>query len=582
MVRPFFYIVATLVALLMTPAWAELSVSLDRNPVRVNETFTLEVKTDDSDADEPDIVWPDGIQQLRRNSINSRSIVNGKVSAERSWRYSLVARQTGDYTIPAIQVGTDHSAPLTVSVLAADSKAMSGNQPVLLKASVDQRSVYSQQQLILTVQLLRNVPMRFAQLSEPNLPTALVQKLGDDSEYETAINGVGYLVIERRYAIFPQQAGELVIDPIRFQGDINQDRQLSLFGSFSETQPISLETQPITITVKPPTQADNWLPAQQLDLADAISSEPYRVGEPLTWTITVVADGVLPAQLPALQPDAGSDWKIYPDQAQDKSQWIASGVRTTRTQKFALVPLRAGRVTLPVLQIDWWRLSDHSAQRASLTPLQIDVAAAAGNLNAAAAAPAKAAPATSSGRTNRTGEAVDNTAPASVPASDETFRADVTSIGATSIGATPWQWPALTALFAVLWLTTLGLWWRARRTSTRLKSAETVAGSPHNARTSSEATLRAVRDACQRHDAKAARQRLLQWAGADSLDTLATIQEPAVASVLCGLQQALYGPPPQRWLGDQLAAALPRLRPLKPASTNDNNASALPPLYPAH
>ncbi|HEX4911297.1 MAG TPA: BatD family protein, partial [Permianibacter sp.] len=237
MVRPFLRTLTALLALLATTAHAELSVSLDRNPVRVNETFTLEVKTDDSDADEPDIDWPAGIQQLRRNSINSRSIVNGKVSAERSWRYSLVARQTGEFTIQAIQVGADRSEPLSVSVLAADSKTVSSNQPVLLKASVDQRQVYTQQQLILTVQLLRNVPMRFAQLSEPNLPTALVQKLGDDSEYETAINGVGYLVIERRYAIFPQQAGELVIDPIRFQGDISQDRQLSLFGSFNETQP---------------------------------------------------------------------------------------------------------------------------------------------------------------------------------------------------------------------------------------------------------------------------------------------------------------------------------------------------------
>ncbi|MFN4289660.1 MAG: BatD family protein [Permianibacter sp.] len=572
MVRPFFYIIAALAALLMTPAWAELSVSLDRNPVRVNETFTLEVKTDDSDADEPDIVWPDGIQQLRRNSINSRSIVNGKVSAERSWRYSLVARQTGDYTIPAIQVGKDRSAPLTVSVLAADSKAVTSNQPVLLKASVDQRSVYAQQQLILTVQLLRNVPMRFAQLSEPNLPTALVQKLGDDSEYETAINGVGYLVIERRYAIFPQQAGELVIDPIRFQGDINQDRQLSLFGSFSETQPVSLETQPITITVKAPARADNWLPAQQLDLADAISSEPYRVGEPLTWTITVVADGVLPAQLPALQPDAGSDWKIYPDQAQDKSQWIASGVRTTRTQKFALVPLRAGRVQLPALQLEWWRLSDQTSQRASLPLLEIDVAAAAGNAIAPASAPRQTAPTTPAISANQS---------LAQPPTAETALAHSPNAATISAGYASY-WPALTALFALLWLTTLGLWWRARRAGTRLNTAETAAGSQHNTATSSEATLRAVRDACQRHDAKAARQRMLQWAGADSLDTLAAIQEPAVANVLRDLQQALYGPPPQRWRGDELAAVLPRLRPLQPASSTGNKASALPPLYPAH
>ena len=570
MVRPLLRTLTALLALLATTAQAELSVSLDRNPVRVNETFTLEVKTDDSDADEPDIDWPAGIQQLRRNSINSRSIVNGKVSAERSWRYSLVARQTGDFTIPAIQVGADRSAPLSVSVLAADSKTVSGNQPVLLKASVDQRQVYTQQQLILTVQLLRNVPMRFAQLSEPNLPTALVQKLGDDSEYETAINGVAYLVIERRYAIFPQQAGELVIDPIRFQGDISQDRQLSLFGSFTETQPISLESQPISITVTAPAQAGNWLPAQQLELADAISNEPYRVGEPLTWTVTVVADGVLPAQLPALQPDVGSDWKIYPDQAQDKSQLVASGVRTTRTQKFALVPLRAGRLQLPPLHMDWWRLSDQSAQRASLTPLEIDVAAAAGNASSAVNAPTPTAPAMPAANAD--------TAP-----TQTTETASATADTAPLTEMTSRYWPALTALFATLWLVTLALWWRARRAgANRLHPAPTPNATRQQASAATDASLRAVREACQRNDAKAARQLLLQWTGADSLEDLAARQEPAVATVLRGLQQALYGPPPQRWLGESLAGVLPRLRPMTPPAAGSKNDSALPPLYPAH
>lgn len=565
MVRPLLHTLAVLFALLATTVHAELSVSLDRNPVRVNETFTLEVKTDDSDADEPDIDWPDGIQQLRRNSINSRSIINGKVSAERSWRYSLVARQAGDYTIPAIEVGTDRSTPLAVSVLAADSRAVGGNQPVLLKASVDLRSVYAQQQLILTVQLLRNVPMRFAQLSEPNLPTALVQKLGDDSEYETAINGVGYLVIERRYAIFPQQAGELVIDPIRFQGDINQDRQQSLFGTFAETQPISLETQPIAITVKAPAQADNWLPAQQLDIADAISSEPYRVGEPLTWTITVVADGVLPAQLPALQPDAGSDWKIYPDQPQDKQQLIASGIRTTRTQKFALVPLHAGSQQLPVLQLAWWRLSDQSAQTARLAPLQIEVEAGTGT--SATPAPARVNPAPSA-----------TTLPTTAASSAEPAALGETpSLAATETQTERGWWPIVSACFASLWLATLALWWRARHS--KVDKPVRTAASGATSIQPTEANLRALRDACQRNDAKAARQLLLQWTARDTLDELAADQEAAVARVLFNLQQALYGPPPQRWQGDALAAVLARLQ-RKTASQTATAEPVLPPLYP--
>jgi hypothetical protein len=557
--------VAILLAVLLpTTVWAELSVTLDRNPVRVNETFVLDIKTDEVGADEPNLDWPDGIQMLRRNTISSRSIVNGKISAERTWRYSLVARQPGEYVLPAITIGKDKSAPLAVSVEAADSKplAASGNQPIVLKANVDQRTVYAQQQLILTVQLLRNVPLRFAQLTEPQLPTALVQKLGEDSEYETRINGVAYMVIERRYAIFPQQAGELVIDPIRFQADVSSERQLSLFGAFNETQPVSMETQPISITVKPPEQNSDWLPAQTLSLSDIVSAGPYRVGEPLTWTVTLTADGALPAQLPALAPNigvnVGKQWRIYPDQPQDKVEVIASGVRTTRQQKFALVPLNDGEQTLPTLTIPWWRLSDGSAQLASLATQTLSVETAPASATQSRNAPILAPATQPTDHAN-----IEPNAPAQLP---------------PAIDKPDW-WPWLTALFASLWLVTLLLWWRGKR------NAGAVRVAPSAATTSSEKTpkanQKALLDACKHHDANAAREQLLQLTGASSLGALAAQHDEAIASVVMALNEALYGPPPQRWQGDALAAVLPRLlQPNKTAGKNSNSAD-LPPLYPA-
>ncbi len=544
--------------LLATPALAELSVTLDRNPVRTNETFTLDVKTDVVDADEPSLELPAGIAQLRRNTISSRSIVNGKISAERTWRYSLVARQSGEYIIPAIQVGAEQSAPIALTVLAPEAKSSAAidNQPVVLRATVDQQEVYTQQQILLTVQMLRNVPMRFAQLNEPSLPTALVQKLGDDSEYETTINGSTYLVIERRYAIFPQQPGELVIPALRFQADISNERQLSMFGVFEETQPISLETQPITIKVKAPASAAPWLPAQQLSLTDTINPGPYRVGEPLTWTLTLTVDGLLPAQLPALAPDAGPHWRLYPDQPQDQVQITATGLRSTRSQKFALVPLQEGEQTLPPLSLSWWRLSDNTAQTTSLPPQQISVEAT------ATLAPVSK-PATQS--------ATAPTTPISTPVTTTAAAESVVTSDATAR-----YWPWLAAAFALLWLSTLALWWRQHRSSTpaRMRNAVREPSLPD------QPSTRDLLVACQQHNPQAARDLLLRLTGASHLLRLAEQHQGETAAAIEELNHALYGPPPQQWQGDRLAAVVPALARARTTAGSRTEASDLPPLYP--
>jgi len=563
---------ALFATLFATTTVADVNMSLDRNPVQINETFTLSVKTDEVDADEPALDLPDGIELLRRNTISSRSIVNGKISAERTWRYSLVGRRVGEFVFPAIHIGRDKAAPLSITVRQAgsDATAVVGNQPILLKATVDQTSLFVQQQLLLTVQLLRNVPVRFAQLAEPQLQTpALIQKLGNDSEYDTTINGVSYLVIERRYAIFPQQSGELVINPIHFQGDVTTDPQQTLFGAFNSSQPVNLQTQAIVVAVQDAVQGspplEHWLPAQQLRLTDVISSGPYRAGEPLTWTVTLTADGVLPAQLPELAPTASSLWRVYPDQAQDMVQVIASGVRTVRSQKFALVPSQPGDQSLPGLTLPWWRLPDSSAQVATLEPHTLTIAA---DPNHNGVLNTRAAPMPANAKLPI--ESVATSAePASKPGTD-----------ATTDSATWWPW--LAALFAALWLVTVALWWWAKsRAKPDLSQAKAeLATSPETS------SVRALTEACKCHDASASRDHLLRLTAASSLSALAQqfgqAGDSDAAVAVRELDHALYGPPPQRWQGVALAAVLPRLlKSLHPANQPKREPD-LPPLYPTN
>lgn len=86
------------------------------------------------------------------------------------------------------------------------------NQPApsrdsFIELSADKAEVYVQEQLILTIQLYFSGNLIRGELSEPEHPEAIIESLGKQREFARYRNGTRYRVVERRYAIFPQQPG---------------------------------------------------------------------------------------------------------------------------------------------------------------------------------------------------------------------------------------------------------------------------------------------------------------------------------------------------------------------------------------
>ena len=207
---------------------AEVSAQVDRNVITQNDTLELTLELSDQDGT-PDLVPLEQDFTVLNNARSNRiSIVNGRVDTRNEWVLTLAPKHTGELKIPALAVGDKSTEPIIVKVVA--SKAGAAGNDVLLEASVDDsrradfarggdvRTVDVQAQLIYTLRLLHGVDLKEGSLSVPDLPNAIVERLGEDTTSEVLRDGRRYRVVERKYAVFPQTSGTFKIPAAEFSG----------------------------------------------------------------------------------------------------------------------------------------------------------------------------------------------------------------------------------------------------------------------------------------------------------------------------------------------------------------------------
>ena len=312
-------------------ALSSVTASVDANPVMSNESIVLTVIADDSverDALDTSALLTDFI--IARTEVSSQtSMVNFTTSRTTQWQIVLIPRKRGNLTIPSLTIDGHQSQVINIQVIEQGSTGSAQQQDIFVSTELSANDVYVQQLVTLTIKLHIGVQLQRGSLSEPSLTGAIIEQVGKDQESEGIVNGKRYRIIERTYAITPEQSGEFNLVTPMFSGDIMvQSKRRSGFLSFGETKPVNVLGDKLTLKVRPiplsyPIDANNsWLPSELLTLHQEwqpISSEgksEFKVGEPITRTITLTAAGLGKAQLPKIVMTAPIGLKIYPDQAE--------------------------------------------------------------------------------------------------------------------------------------------------------------------------------------------------------------------------------------------------------------------------
>ena len=535
----------------------QVTASIDRHNVQLGETVTLNLRIDGAIGG---IAMPDlhplnkDFEILGTSQSSNMSVINGNASSTLTIGIALRPRHMGQLQIPALSVAGDQSQPLQMQVTASDPTAAAAtHKNIFMEAQIEPKTAFVGQQLSYVVRLYYAINLSGGALDTPQVDGADVRRVGKDLSYETERSGRNYRVLERRYALIPQRAGQLDVAPLGFQGNaVEQGDWNSFFGGDS---PVTASAPAVKVDVRPmPSNwgKSAWLPARNLTLGMdgwPQGTQQARVGQPLNLTMTLQATGLPFETLPELSLPPIDGATAYPDKpvtgTKEDGQWLVG----RRQQSFAIVPDRAGMLTIPATTIKWWNVLSDKMEVAQIPARSINVLPGSGTATTPAA-PSSSAPA----------------------ASTQVNHAE------TPESLMPWRRIALASLG--LWLLSLlGWWlWRRRRGSTpaRIK--------PDSARTSVRQYQLAFLAAARGGDSAIQARSLLAWARAErpaihNLGELsAALDDTTQQSAIAELQRRHYSGAAASD-GATLAASFKRGFVWR-ASGQSDDTSALPPLYP--
>jgi len=512
---------------------ADINVSVDRNPVGLDESFQIIFTATESPDDDPDFSpLEQDFTILNQSNSSSSSWINGESSKTIQWTLNVMAKQAGSLVIPPVTFGNDVSQSSTILVTEnTPNKAVNSDEDLFIEVEATPETPTIQSQVIYTMRLYTKVDISQARLNEPDLPDAVIEKLGDDSSYNTQVNGVNYSVTERLYAIFPQKSGQLTIKPLVLTAEVLTSSRPSFNSFFNSrmTRTKRIESKAITLDVKPAPASftgKHWLSAQQLVLKQSWSGDiqQMKAGEPLTRTLTLVANGATVGQLPELNTTVTNDQlKAYPDQPVLKEQKKADGLLAFREEKIALIPGNAGSYTLPAIEIPWFNTRSQKMEIAKIPETTLTAVAVAGTQPAAIA-------------------------PAVTPVTPQ--KIDTSPVIQSQPQTHIWLWAS--AFLAAGWLMTV-IFFLTKRTVT----------TPVNENNDPEITLkeciRNLKNACTHNDAVAAKDALIEWGrqkfNVSNLGALAVFCDARLRDEILYLNHALYGKEIGEWQGKKLFQA---------------------------
>jgi len=523
-----------------------LRASVDRATVRENESLTYILRAEGQVRDRPDLApLANDFDILETRSSMSVQMAGGQTTTVTEWLMQLMPRGPGRFTLPPVALGGSFSNPVEVEV----QPALAGDAPadIFLEVEATPATAYAQAEVIYTVRLFRGVNTGRSSLSEPEVAggEAIIERLADDREYQVVRDGRSFMTLERRYAIFPQSAGSLTIQPVTL------DAVVITSSGFRGVQVFSSESLELEVLdpVPPPQQwADAaWLPARNLALTERWSAdgEPMTAGIPQTRALIIEAEGVQESQLPELAVLPANGIRQYPDQPELTREITQRGLQARRTERYAVIAQAEGRPMLPGVVLPWFDVSEGVWKAATLPSRELEILPSTEQSALQAVVDPQAMP------------------------------------GTPAEASAPGIWRAVSAGLFVAWLATLGLWWQSRRPE-REPAPSTAESTPRRA--SNRRLLRQLRAACQANDARRSHALLLEWGALrlpggepSSLGAMAQRLPGGLAEAVAELERSLYGPEEASWSGAALAAELAKVDSVTRSA--DQREDALLPLY---
>ncbi len=547
---------AVVVAIAFAPDAAmavEVQAQLSRESIFLEESVDLMLRVEDAPTTSvaPKLMPLTKDFEILGQKVETHiTLQDSKRNFSRSWIIEIRPRRVGRLVIPSIAVDGGSSAPIMVEVKEFRSSGSVMGEDVHLEVTADRSQPYVQSQVTITARLFFGERLLSGELSDPQVDNAIVQRIGKDRNFSTHRDGRDYQVIERRFSIFPELSGEMIVEQIRFTGlmlvvdQIGQQRQLHK----------QVTADPIVLQVRPKPREFTgaaWLPAKNLTLMDSWDEglPDFNAGTPVNRRITVRADGVRAIQLLSPAYEENDTVRIYGSQADLQNRERGDRIVGELSEDFVLVPQSVDRVEIPPFRVVWWDIDEDREKVAELRPVSV----------ALRDSPESFADSGQSGLAQVQ-------QPDNLPIEPQANQQDIT-------------WKMVSFALALAWLVTICAFAWGRRRSLQTMEQQQIDERTERTRTQLRS---AVRTACADGDAQAAASALIEWGQfmwpqkvlTSLIDLAAAVPSKTLSDELRALDRILYGQTTESWLGAELWREFSSLN-VKSESVKENSARRL-------
>lgn len=327
-----------------------------------------------------------------QSQSSSFQFVNGRQSQSftLSYSYQLRAPQAGTYHFGRASIVVDgktyQSEPFKLEVLAAEKTPVQQgsstqrqqptraqntqetstmpdvkDQDLFVTASVNKRSPYVGEQMLLTYRIYTAIPVeQFSIYKTPSNKGFWTEELKvatDEQEQEVIDNRLYVYADIRKVALFAQESGTHTLEPMEVEAlaqvQAPRQRSGSIFDIFDDafftpTQTVkkNLRSKPIKINVKPlpaegrPASFDGLVGDYRIHL-NYDQNQTIRANEAITFTFTVSGKGNI-EMIHAPQIQFPPDFEVYEPKISHNKQVSASGVSGSATFEYIVVPRNRG------------------------------------------------------------------------------------------------------------------------------------------------------------------------------------------------------------------------------------------------
>lgn len=367
----------------------------------------------------------DNLMGPNRAQSSSTQYINGKMTSSQSITYTYVLRATkeGVFSIPAATIVADGkqviSNAVPIKVLPADQKSQSssgsssggsrqsggnrssasssGNsiapEDLLIRAIVTKTNVYEQEAFLLTYKIYTLVDLAgFDNVKLPDFKgfhSQEVELAGNQKWELERYNDRNYhATVYRQFVLFPQQAGELVIEPARFDASVAKAvRPIDAFDAFFNGGSNYVEvkkpihTPRITVNVKP-------LPAGKpagfsggvgdFNITSSISTQQVKTNDAITLKLVISGTGNM-RLLANPKIEFPQDFEMFDPKVEDKVRLTRDGLTGNRVIEYLAIPRHAGTFTIPGINFSYFDLKSQSYKTIKTEEYTIEVERGEGN-----------------------------------------------------------------------------------------------------------------------------------------------------------------------------------------------------------